>query len=301
MHGRDGLALVLALCFAWQQLQIRELAGRMRVLESFTPSPPGQPEPQFHKVLDPRGARPLAAQPPAKRRLAAADDAPRATVRIDVDNTDGISELVFGHDESAQRVALEHDANSFRLARNASVLLEADAAGDTHFGSASQTRLHGERLSFESRRTVQVVELDGQTPSWSPDSMQIYVGDTVTWTWSSVQNVAQTDSSYQTLPTAGSDFYSGAPVLGGAFSLRFDSPGTFYYKSQNTASMLGTVEVRQFTWERGGMVLDGNLTLNGQTTSWGPEAKEVKMFLGDACPYGWEEVGAARPRAARGG
>jgi len=52
--------------------------------------------------------------------------------------------------------------------------------------------------------------------------------------------------------------------------------------------------VKQFSWDRGKLVLDGNFTLNGQTTSWGPAAKEVKMFLGDNCPPGWEEV----PQAA---
>jgi len=52
--------------------------------------------------------------------------------------------------------------------------------------------------------------------------------------------------------------------------------------------------VKQFSWDRGNLVVDGNLTLNGQAFGWGSAAKEVKMFLGDNCPPGWEEV----PQAA---
>lgn len=130
----------------------------------------------------------------------------------------------------------------------------------------------------------------------SPKFVEIYVGDTVTWRWSSLQNIAQADSNFEAIHTTPGAFFSGSLVVAGSYSLRFDTPGTFYYKSQNTASLTGTIVVKQFSWERGHLVLDGNLTLNGvRLTEFvlGAAAKEVRMFMADNCPPGWEEVRAA--------
>ncbi|KAJ1623566.1 hypothetical protein T492DRAFT_883378 [Pavlovales sp. CCMP2436] len=145
-------------------------------------------------------------------------------------NAAGVSDLVFGQDGTAGRTAFEHDAAGFQLVRNTSAILEAEASCDAHVGSPAQTLVHGESLSFESRVAVRIIELDGATPK--PATMTVYVGGTVTWAWSSLQNVAQANSAFVAINTIPGTFYSGAPTLGGAYSLRFDTPGTYYYKSQ---------------------------------------------------------------------
>ncbi|KAJ1641355.1 hypothetical protein T492DRAFT_332 [Pavlovales sp. CCMP2436] len=196
------LVLALAGACAWQMLALRDLAARVSALEASATrealSVRAAPQPaRFHSAaagpaslaLDPGPA--AQADSSARRRLATVAVAkPRATVRIDVDNSAGVSDLVFGQDGTAGRVALEHDSTRFRLIRNTSVILEVEASGDAHVGSSAQTRVHGASLSFESRAAVRIQELDGTTPKWEPASVTVYVGDTVTWAWSSQQNVA---------------------------------------------------------------------------------------------------------------
>jgi len=212
---------------------------------------------------------------------------PRATLRVDV-GAQGISELVFGEDSNAQ-VTVEHTAGgAFKLVRNASTAIEIGASGDMHLGGAAMMRFHGRRISFENRDHVVVYEVDGQSPVWDKPLLSIYAGDTVTWSWTNLHNVAQTDSVFANLDTARRQFYSGGPTLDGSFSFRFDRPGVYYYKSQSAATMHGAITVKQFTWEAGAFTLDGALKLNGVSIV--SDRKEIKMFLADACPAGWVEV-----------
>lgn len=266
------------------------------------------------------------ARPNRQLSSAAAVSAPRTTLSLSVDGTIGISELVFGAEGSASRVAFQHDVgtSAFALVRNSSTILEVGSAGEIQLGagSASSVRIFGGQLSFENRNVVTVTELDGVRPVWDRSNLQIYRGDTVVWVWTSVQNVAQADANFAAINTRPGSFYSGVPILTGNFSLRFDKAGTYYYKSQNTASMTGTITVKEFGWSStqgddgnrtgnlavgGNVVIDGNLLVAGNVTlsglSWvnndassqlvrsGVEyPSEVKGFPGtssSSCPSGW--------------
>lgn len=263
-------------------------------------------EPRVLDVPSPRPIRQLAMAPRA---------VPRTTLSLSVDGASGVSELVFGADDSAGRATLEHDVESsaLRLVRSTGTILDVDNAGNTELGGSSSIRIHGPEIMFENRNTVTVTEIEGRASVWDRPNLQIYRGDTVVWVWTTQQNVAQADASYASIAGQPGTFYSGVPTLASTFSVRFDHVGTYYYKSQNGASLIGSVTVKEFAWrtaqEAGGnstgtfavggnMVVDGNLTANGQMVRFPEEIRFFRYHVNyptntsaRPCPPGWTQLG----------
>jgi len=76
---------------------------------------------------------------------------------------------------------------------------------------------------------------------WSSDLLDCHVGDTITWDWSTNENIIEADSMFN--PMYSPSFSSGTLTLGGSYSHVFTAPGTHYFMSQNTASLSGTIVV----------------------------------------------------------
>ena len=72
--------------------------------------------------------------------------------------------------------------------------------------------------------------------AYSPDSLSIAVGSTVTW--------RNTDSVAHTTTSNGNAFDSGSVRAGGQFSFTFQNAGTFAYHCTIHPGMIGTVVVR---------------------------------------------------------
>ena len=68
-----------------------------------------------------------------------------------------------------------------------------------------------------------IVTLDGTT--FSPASITIKVGETVTWKWGSGTHDVKSGAAC----TTDGKFDSGNPVAGGTFEQKFDKAGTFDY------------------------------------------------------------------------
>ena len=56
------------------------------------------------------------------------------------------------------------------------------------------------------------------------------MGDTVTFTWSTNENIIEADSTFN--PLSNPSFSSGTLSLGGSYSHVFTAPGTHYFMSQ---------------------------------------------------------------------
>jgi plastocyanin len=72
--------------------------------------------------------------------------------------------------------------------------------------------------------------------AFSPDQLDVEVGDTVTWT--------NTDSVAHTSTSDRSGWDSGIVAPGGRFSFAFQTPGTYQYHCAIHPGMVGTVVVR---------------------------------------------------------
>jgi hypothetical protein len=97
---------------------------------------------------------------------------------------------------------------------------------------------------------------------WSPKTTEVYVGDTVNWSWDTNENVVQSSSSFT--PMTKPRFASGALSLKGSFVHVAKDPGTYYFASANTATMTGTLVVKpRVTVMNGNLDVPGNLTNHG--------------------------------------
>mmetsp|Transcript_2319 Transcript_2319/g.6561 ORF Transcript_2319/g.6561 Transcript_2319/m.6561 type:complete len:462 (+) Transcript_2319:124-1509(+) len=192
-------------------------------------------------------------------------DAPRATLRVDAqDDSSGVSELIFGEDGTADRVAFQHDMStrSFSLQHNDSTILAVGPAGDTTLASTSSLRLRSPEVVFENNKAYVLTMIDQAEPVWDAPAISIQVGDSVTWSWSaSYQNVVQANSEYAAIVDEPGTFSSGLPTVGGEFTVKFDAAGTFYYKSQNSDSLTGWIRVRESKWGAGDLVVANNVTV----------------------------------------
>jgi hypothetical protein len=65
---------------------------------------------------------------------------------------------------------------------------------------------------------------------WSSDVIDCHMGDTVTFTWSTNENIIEADSMFN--PMSNPSFSSGTLSLGGSYSHVFTAPGTYYFMSQ---------------------------------------------------------------------
>jgi plastocyanin len=78
---------------------------------------------------------------------------------------------------------------------------------------------------------------------WTHPSYSIYASDSIRWEWTSNENVVSTDpnGTFNENPI----IHSGALSLGGSFVMQFTVPGTYYYGSENSQTMTGTVIVME--------------------------------------------------------
>jgi plastocyanin len=78
--------------------------------------------------------------------------------------------------------------------------------------------------------------------TWSPATLNIAPGDTVTWTWTGFHNVQSNPSACS---TTAPEFCSGSATTGGTFSHTFNSVGSFAYVCaiHLALAMTGTVNV----------------------------------------------------------
>ena len=77
--------------------------------------------------------------------------------------------------------------------------------------------------------------------AWSPSALTVRVGDTVSWTWSTNENVI--DATEQFGESTELLFSSGDLRTGGTFSRKFENPGVFRFISQNSMGLHGTITV----------------------------------------------------------
>jgi plastocyanin len=119
------------------------------------------------------------------------------------------------------------------------------------------------KIAFQTPKTVQIAQqtTDG-TRTWNPKTTEVYVGDTVDWAWNTNENVVESSSSFT--PMAQPRFFSGALSLKGSFSHTAKEPGTYYFASENTATMTGVLVVKpRVTITNGNLDVPGNLTNHG--------------------------------------
>jgi plastocyanin len=86
-------------------------------------------------------------------------------------------------------------------------------------------------------------ETVGGQRMWTHRSYSIYASDSIRWEWTSNENVVSTDPNgiFNQNPI----IHSGALSLGGSFEMQFTVPGTYYYGSENSQTMTGTVIVME--------------------------------------------------------
>ena len=103
------------------------------------------------------------------------------------------------------------------------------AGGDNCSCSTSCACGDADDNSDDESTTTNVVSLDGFT--FSPSTLTIAKGETVTWTLSIVHTVVSND-------------FTPVAVSLSTYSYQFDTAGTFGYKCGNHSSMTGTIIVQ---------------------------------------------------------
>ena len=101
----------------------------------------------------------------------------------------------------------------------------AGCAGDTTTESAGD--------SGSTTPPANAVDISGM--AFSPSSLTVSVGDTVTWT--------NKDGSTHTATADDGTFDSGDLANGGTYSFTFDTAGTYTYKCNRHSSMTATIIV----------------------------------------------------------
>jgi len=130
-------------------------------------------------------------------------------------------------------------------------------------GSTGNLRLEGGTIWFQESKEVQLTEEPTSTSrQWSESSLKILVGTAVKWTWMSNENVVEATESYS-IPSH-PRFKSGNLQDGGSFTYTFEEPGTYYFVSENTAAMRGSVTVEGFYTNSGDLHIPGDLYLGGE-------------------------------------
>jgi plastocyanin len=118
-------------------------------------------------------------------------------------------------------------------------------------------------ISFQTPKAVLIAQktVEG-TRTWSPKTTEIYVGDTAQWSWDTNENIVESSSSFT--PMAQPRFASGVLALKGSFAHTAKQPGTYYFASENTATMTGVLIVKpRVTITNGNLDVPGNFTNHG--------------------------------------
>mmetsp|Transcript_26498 Transcript_26498/g.34839 ORF Transcript_26498/g.34839 Transcript_26498/m.34839 type:complete len:403 (-) Transcript_26498:85-1293(-) len=128
-------------------------------------------------------------------------------------------------------------------------------------GSTKNIRLIGRKIWFEDSKEIQIHEIPTPTSrEWSENFVEITVGTKITWTWTSNENLVEASENFAVKNDPA--FSSGAIQHGGAVSYIFETPGTYYFVSENTASMRGTVVVSGTYMESGSLSVT-DITVTG--------------------------------------
>jgi plastocyanin len=118
-------------------------------------------------------------------------------------------------------------------------------------------------IAFQTPKVVPIAQktVEG-TRAWSPKTTEMYVGDTAQWSWDTNENIVESSSSFT--PMAQPRFASGVLALKSSFAHTAKQPGTFYFASENTATMTGVLVVKpRVTITNGNLDVPGNFTHHG--------------------------------------
>mmetsp|Transcript_1042 Transcript_1042/g.1349 ORF Transcript_1042/g.1349 Transcript_1042/m.1349 type:complete len:346 (-) Transcript_1042:133-1170(-) len=124
-------------------------------------------------------------------------------------------------------------------------------------------RLNGRKIWFQDSKEIEINEVPTPTArEWSNNNIEITVGTTITWIWTSNENLVEASENYavKSNPT----FSSGAIQHGGALSYTFETSGTYFFVSENTASMRGKIVVKAVYIENGTLTVPNiNISKDG--------------------------------------
>ena len=211
-----------------------------------------------------------------ERSLQAAPDDDRAIIRVDA--PDGRAQFVMGARAAADNVIMEKEhadeGGDFTLSRNLTRVLGIGVGGavTVHTNplyvasvirSATGNPLHLQGhggVNVQSKSSYSVQELDGQG-YWSNKTLKVYVGDTITWSWTNYHNVIETDPDGS---VKAGGISSGEPMIGSSFKKGFQLAGVYRFKSQTQFTMTCIVEVvESFVFDKGVLSLGGDLIVAG--------------------------------------
>jgi len=167
------------------------------------------------------------------------------------------------------------------------------AAGeDIRIGSDSteSIRISSEKIFFQDCSIIELTEITSTDARvWSQPTLDILVGTTVTWTWTTYENVVQSNEAYVAMsnPT----YTSGELQKGGAYSLLFEETGVFYFMSENSLTLRTKVTVTAFSIVGGNISIPDSLSVAKSLSVAGGEILPIKAFCvqvseseNDCCP-----------------
>jgi plastocyanin len=113
------------------------------------------------------------------------------------------------------------------------------------------------RVVFQTPNEVHVNQIVVNSERrWSASTVDAYVGDTVVWSWNTNENVVESDST--STPKAMPGFKSGDLAVKSSFHYQATQAGTYYFASENTASMNGQLVVKpRISMENGNLHIPG--------------------------------------------
>ncbi len=95
---------------------------------------------------------------------------------------------------------------------------------------------------------------------WDVPLYKAYVGDVITWTWTTNENIISCDSNLDII-VDNPVLNSGNLEVNGQYSYTFDLAGTYYYTSQNSAGLSGVVVITDYPALTAGEIVRGPITI----------------------------------------
>jgi len=144
-------------------------------------------------------------------------------------------------------------------------------------GTTENIRISSNNILVQGYSTIQISEVtETDARVWSQPTLDILVGTTVTWTWTSYENVVQSNEAYVAMTNP--IFTSGELQKGGSYSLLFEETGVFYFMSENSLTLRTKVTVTGFSIKSGSVSVPQSLSVGKSLLVAGTPIVPIRSF-----------------------
>jgi len=206
-----------------------------------------------------------------------------SNLRIDYGKIEAEKRFSKGETVITQLNELQEQINNLKiqsqLGTDGRDILIGDSGQDIRIGSATteNIRISSNNIFIQGYSTIQLSEVtETDARVWSQPTLDILVGTTVTWTWTTYENVVQSNEAYVAMTNP--LFTSGELQKGGSYSLLFEETGVFYFMSENSLTLRTKVTVTGFSIKAGSVSVPQSLSVGKSLSVGGTPIIPIRSF-----------------------